>query len=322
MNGWVLIEVETVWDEKTKSGIYKDLTFDKHAKVVIKGTVLSVPKKGNEEVIGEYNYKFPPDNSDTSNFIRNSHLPVTVEKGDTVYFHYLTLEDPNNFLGFTKNGHMYKVALNYVFCSVREGKIIMHNGYVLGKPYFGEGWEEVEVDGVIIAGKVSPSGLISETKDKPLDNVCKISVIGKAVQVRGRDKLPLNRERVEAGSIAMLMPNSEFENEIEGEAYWVFQQKDIVATLRGEELRPEGDYVMVSPKYKEHKGKIHVKKEYMGMSDEGEIEDVGELVDEYLMTGAKIKYALKRHRKHVDNQGLEHVFVREGEVYGAYIALV
>jgi len=322
MNGWAVIKVDGVWDEKTKGGIYKDITFDKHAKVVIKGEVLSVPKVGSNEVIGEYKYRFPPVHGDEDNFIRNRDIPVTIKKGDTVYFHYLTLEDPNNFLGSTKGGLLYKVAVNYIFCSLRGDNIIMHNGYVLGKPYYGEGWEEVMVDGKVVAGKVSPTGLITETKDKPLDNVAKISVIGNAVRVRGRDKLPLNRERVKPGSIALLMPNCDFENEIEGEAYWVFQQKDIVATLRGEAMQPEGDYIMVSPRYKEHKGKIYVEKEYMGLSDEGEIEDVGELVEEFLKTGMDIKYALKRHRKQVDNQGVEHVFVREGEVFGAYIALV
>lgn len=324
MNGWAIIEVDKIYDDQTASGIYKDVSFDKHKKMMIKGRVVSAPDKGNNEFIGEYEYRFPtPTEPDQDNYIRNRHLPVTIKNDDIVYFHYLTLEDPGNFLGTSKGKMLYKVGINNIFCSRRGDDIIMHNGYVLGKPYFGEGWEEVEVNGKIVAGKANEAGLIVQTKDKPLANVAKISVIGKILKARGRDKLPLNRERVSNGSIVLLVPNCEFENEIDGENYWVFSQKDIVATFHGERLQPEGDYVHIAPRYRKHEGSIYIpQKEYMGIDDEGTIIEIGELVPEYFAKGADVKFALKRHRKYTDSQGVESLFVRCGEVFGVTVTLV
>lgn len=313
-------------NDRTESGLYKDITFDVHGKMMIYAEVVKVSKKGSNEVMLEINAGAPKSRgSDVEPvYVRNKDKKHDIQEGDRVYFHYLTLEDPKNFLWTEGEWKIFKVPIHDVFLSMREDsrgeyinegvkkRAFMHNQYVLGTEYWGQGWEEVAMtdpkSGVttIVAGKLNKFGMVIETKDKPLDDFAIITDIRAGIA-------PYSRHReVKAGDVVLIASNCEFKNEIEHKERWVFTHQDILAVLKKGEIVPVVNMVLIKLKEREYKGNIVVDIKKLALESEGTVVSTGGTVDEIIKTGVAVKFASGGARVIDDT----HVLIRDFNIYG------
>lgn len=320
INGTVVIKLKHTMNDRTESGLYKDITFDVHGKMMIYAEVVSVSEGGSSEVMLEINTGAPKskDSSVEPVYVRNRDTKHDIREGDRVYFHYLTLEDPKNFLWVEGEVKFFKVPIHDCFLSMREDsrgeyidegvkkRAFMHNQYVLGTEYWGEGWESIEVDGKMVAGKVNSFGMVIETKETPLENYSTITDIRAGIK-------PYSRHReVKAGDVALLAPNCEFKNEIEHKERWVFTHQDILAVLRKSEIVPVVNMVLIKLKERVYTGKIIVDTTKLNLEEEGTIVSVGGTVDEILKVGSAVKFSSGGARVIDDT----HVLVKDYNIYG------
>lgn len=318
ISGNVFIRIRSTMDDRTESGLFKDVTFNVHGKVMIFAEAISVSEKGSNEIMLEVTPGTPRSRDTKPHYIRNKHYKHDIQVGDRIYFHYLTLEDEGNLIERDGDGYwIYKVPIDAIFLSIRphpDGlymgngiaqKAYMHNQYVLGTDYWGEGWEPVEVDGKTIAGKFNSDGLVIETKDKPIKDHSVITDIRRGIDPYSRHK------EVKPGDIVRLTPNCEFENKIENQERWVFTHEDIIAIIRGKDIIPVADYVLIKLKERAYEGDIIVDTEYLKLNNEGEILSSGAMVDDELLSaGTMVKFSM--HRSSIIDK--KYALVRESSI--------
>lgn len=233
-NGNVVVKVGSTMMDKIGS-IFLDKRFDKHAKVVITGEVVMVPEFNNNEIIGE-EYEGIPRRSAPSKKIRANEFPCEMKVGDRAYFHYLTLEREENFFKFEEGKQLYRVSSADIFCFVRDGKIIMNLNYLLGQPYWREDLEDLG-DGVRGKTKdIAGQKIVTDIALKPDYDQAWLRHVGPGVH---------SQRLVDKGDIVFLTPNSEFENEIEGNKYWVFKHEDVIAVKRGDFVLPLNEWALI-----------------------------------------------------------------------------
>lgn len=145
-----------------------------------------------------------------------------LQVGDKVYFHYLEADEENML---EEDGNNYlKIAMNNIFCYVRDGKIIPYGGYVLSKSIYDDDVEQVEVDGAIIPAKLSKSGLVVDIDIDHRENFSKIHYIG--LPLAGEETLD-----VSIGDVVAMESQCHHKYEIEGIEYFVFHQEHLMAVV-------------------------------------------------------------------------------------------
>lgn len=186
-------------------------------------------------------------------------VQVDIEPGDTVYFHYNTLLNEQNYLYRDMRDGMlvYRVPYGSIYCRVRKQKITMLNAFVLVSEIYDDEVVDIEVDGRTVKGKMH-GNLVASIGERPKYLSGILRHIGEGIGPDRRD--------IPVGTHVVFRPSSEFVNMIEGEAFYVMRHWDIVASWipdseidelrhkpgfemfeRNFWIRPEGDYVMVRP---------------------------------------------------------------------------
>ena len=321
LNGTVIIRLKHTMQDQTPSGLYKDISYDRHGKMMISAECVEVSKKGTHEIMFELDRGAPRSKEVDPVYKLNRDVKHNIKTGDIVYFHYLVLESSDNFLFVEGEWKYYKCQINDIFLSIRkhtgggywrkniEYRVVLHNEYVLGKKYFGEGWEQIEVDGRAIAGKVDKkSGLVTKLKGKPELNHATITDIG-----RGIDPYSRNKE-VKPGDVALLKPKCEFVNEIENQERWVFTHSDIIAIYKGSNLIPVCDYVLIKLRDRTYEGKLEVDIEKLPLLDEGWVVSCGAKADDELFSkGMEVKFFSHKATAVLDDT---HALVQECNIMG------
>lgn len=282
-NGNVLITVDKLVDDQTSGGIFKDVRFNKHAKMTISGTVIAVPEWGNNEVLYQDFDGLPQNKIDAPRFHRASEFSCTGKVGDKCYFHYLTLEIVGNAILTETGEQIYRVPVSDVFCWVRDGEIIMNFNWVLGIPYFGEGIQDlggVKAKTKIVEGMDQP--LVTEVVFKPQVDMAILKHIGPGIY---------EQRAIDKETLCLLTPSSEFENEIEGVKYWTFKHEDIIAIRQGDQVNPAADYCLVQTDRSITK-KVIVDERYLASAFTGTFVQGGERVEGY-KRGDRVAYAKK-----------------------------
>ena len=173
----IIVSVEKRFNDHTESGLYIDTTFKPEHPVVISGKVCSVgrrlPKEFNKD--GYYN---------------------TVKVGDTLYFHYLVVLDPDCHLG----NEMYVVDYLQALATVRDNVVYAVGEHILIEPME----EEVTSDSIIIPDM---------SKKKELN--------------RGR-VFASNDPSIPIDSIVEFDAHGKFENKIEGKRLFVMYNSNIM----------------------------------------------------------------------------------------------
>jgi co-chaperonin GroES (HSP10) len=228
----LLITVDKEFEDSIKlnSGLklHLDTSFNPYQHATIKGKVAHVPRKLSNAPVGMGEYK-------------RSDITPEVQEGDTLYFHYNTVQQHN--LIEIEGVRYYMLPYEQVFCVVRSvddkaeshgddafwynkvNKIIPIGSHVLVSPTYPEGVVMEDVAGKQIAVRKVGS-IIIEHDIKPYKDRGNIAFIG--TPLANQPKLD-----VKAGDMVMLSGYSDFKNKIEGEEYYVVKQMDILGTLEG-----------------------------------------------------------------------------------------
>lgn len=173
----IIVSVEKKFNDQTKSGIYIDTTFKPEHHVVISGKVIATAKK------------LPRD-------FRSEGFYDTVEVGDTLYFHYLVVLDPDCYL----YDDMYVVDYFQALATERNGKVYPVGEHILIEP---------------IEEEVTHSTLIIPDMAKKFE------------PNRGR-VFASNDPSIPVGSIVQFDEHGKFENEICGKRLFVMYNSNIM----------------------------------------------------------------------------------------------
>lgn len=138
---------------------------------------------------------------------RTGGLPVEVEVGDKVYFHFNAI-NANSRLD-AMDDKIHHILYDHLFCAVRDGNIVMLNSRVLCEPLYEEGVEN---------GVRTKNGLVVEINVGHDSKRAVLRHIGNPPEV---DAKP--------GDIVHYEKNADFENIIEGTKYFVMFQDDLIA---------------------------------------------------------------------------------------------
>jgi co-chaperonin GroES (HSP10) len=145
-------------------------------------------------------------------------MDIEINVGEKVYFHYNALDD--NFKHHIE-GDLYYVPYWMIFCAIRESKILPVAGWALAKPWWEMDVCDIEMEGKTVKAVVGSSGLITEIDPPYSKKIARLSHIGSPLKSQG--KLDLNE-----GELFYYDKYSDFENEIEGQKYFVMQQDCIL----------------------------------------------------------------------------------------------
>jgi len=133
-----------------------------------------------------------------------------VEKGDRIYFHYLSLT-PHNRIEMNGQDY-YLVDYYYIFCRVKNEQLEALNRWVLVEPITEEPEE-------------TASGLITNAFSETSTRIGIVRHIGQPK--KGEPELG-----VKAGDKVLFSRDSDFLNTIEGTEYFTMQQEDLLAVVR------------------------------------------------------------------------------------------
>lgn len=309
----VIVKIKSQFKSKTKSGLNFNPIFRKYHNVVYTGEVVGVPSDYDSmPIYQEYDgHPCPKAYMPKPPFSANMHSPIKftvadtlmdVEIGDTVYFHYLSIQffeegrKSKSYIYTDEDGfEHHRVGVDQLFCSVREGKINMLLGYVLIEPIMDE------------KGSKKSSGLINKVESAPryLQGVVRHAGAGVGSQ---------NINSVSSGDMVLYLPKSEFKNNIEGKDYFVMKQWHLVAKKEREEdeYTPIGSFVRIKKDSNSTSELIKIKEEPVM---NGVVDFMGELCGEDINPGNNIMFE-SRSVFFVDHKEGNRIFVRYEDVYG------
>lgn len=302
-----------------------DPTYDIYRNTKIKATILSVPERISSTVLYEkfVGFPYPTRVGPTGrrhpiNFVPQMAIAfkvIDIKKGDTIYFHYLSLS-ASNYLGRSKDGlELYKIGYEQLFCRVRGGKITMLNGFVAVSSFWDESYEDVYFPEMSVTGeltgkkrklriKQSKGGIIYDINEKPLY---------RSGVVEHRGLAPDEKFYAVAGGHRIIYSDfSEFKNVIEGTEYYMMKLWNIVAVYKNRSIEPMIDYVLidVTPAKKSF---LIIPQKYKKDPDEGRILAIGSEVKN-LVVGDDVKFNL-HNKMFIDIDGLKGTFMRSSEVF-------
>ncbi len=253
-------------------------------------------------------------------FTRNNDQDICCKPGDTAWFHYLSLSDDSYMGQDNDNNRYYRIPYQSIFCFITTDNVThMVNGYLQVEPYWSKDFQEIDVDGVKIMGKLK-GNLVVELKDKP-------ELQTGIVKCKGKDFGADSRPGVAAGDVILYRKGAEFKNKIQDSEVLLMQQWQVIAKQVAKKFIPVGNYVMLRiTKIPEKKIILMdmVKKHVAGlMMDEIEfkkdlrdlIKDIGYVVAvgencEYVKTGTKVLFNVNAEVFNI----ADTLFIKEGEI--------
>jgi len=256
-------------------------------------------------------------------FTYNTDQPILGRPGDTAWFHYLALSDQNYLGQDEKHQRYYRVPYENIFAFSNSKGITMVNGYVQVKPYWNSDFEEIEVAGKKIRGKLKGNLVVSL-------NEAPEYLTGEVVE-KGACFGEDTRKTIKKGDIVIYAKGSEFTNTILGQQVHLMQQWQIIAKKEGNTFVPVGPYVQIKT-YKIPPKKIvlvdHYKNPVGGVMEDvvnvkKQLEDLIIPVGDVLSCGELCEHV--REKTHVYfNIGArvynleDTIFIHEGDVMAEY----
>jgi hypothetical protein len=160
-----------------------------------------------------------------------------IQVGDTIYHHYNVMASPMNFIkkeveyinDVATNVLYFRVSPGDIICTVREGKIIMNNSYVLVNPDM-ETWDEI-----LIPTYTDMVGLDGKRIPKPKEQWLQTKVAPEKKYLYGfienigvGDKFYDLGDEVKKGDRILYKRNADWTVKIEGKDYFVIKQKNLL----------------------------------------------------------------------------------------------
>lgn len=202
----VIVRVGSALDDTVEYGNLKlhiDPLFNPTEHARIYGTVIAVPDGTAHTEYGE-------------------EIEKNVQVGDKIYFHFLTTTDETNCI----YGNYYKVPYYWIFCAVRDGRILPTGSWCFVEQVIEEesDYSEVEILSKRMSVKVSETGLVTSVTKKKSMNTGILRHLGSPLV--GKDTI-----NASIGSKVLLTRNSNFRNKVEGKEYYTLKQEDILCVL-------------------------------------------------------------------------------------------
>ena len=204
----VIVRVDSALEDTIEYGSMKlhiDPLFNPTHHAKIYGTVIAVPKGKciNENGFG---------------------IEKEVMVGDKIYFHYLVTNNETNCI----YGNYYKVPYYWIFCAVRDSRIIPVGAWTLCEEVVEQEneYNQVEVLSKKINATVSASGIVTSLHKTSSIRVAKLKFIGKPF-------IGENELEVKQNDEIILAKNAHFKNKIEGKDYYTVRQEDILGKRMG-----------------------------------------------------------------------------------------
>ena len=199
----VLVEVEAEWKKEVAGkngiiGINFENEIERGPGAIRKGVVVAIPRglSDHHALVG---------------------IQDNLEVGDTVYFHFNSIDEESRMEIDVLERPNYLVHLGSVFCFVRHNQIKMYGGRVLAEALYDD--DVVDEGGIKV--KKTKSGIIAEINVTHNVKKARLAHIGN----------PLAHQPVldvAPGEVIYYAKDADFENEIEGQKYFVFYQEDIL----------------------------------------------------------------------------------------------
>lgn len=326
----LIIKVDQRLIDEIKMGkqkLYLEATYDMYRNTKIKAEVVSVPKRLKGVVLYSETEGFPPYHGrkdQMGNYYPTHHereyvtmdsQPIEVKEGDSVYFHYLTLQE-HNFLGKDEDGmELYKCSYDQLFCYVRDGVVNLVNGWMAVSPLKDDSYQEVEIDELDIFNrktgtrkldvKMTDTGIIYDTNNEPVFRHGVIAMRGTAPDMKDYD--------IRVGDTIIYSDWSEFKNTIEGQEYYMMRLYDAVAVYRDGKIIPVGHYVLLDAT--EHsESKLILPEKYKRKPDTGGVLSVGAFVTELRPLDSVRFYEKEAYYVPVGDRRL--CFIKEQHIWG------
>lgn len=253
-------------------------------------------------------------------FTRNNDQDIICCPGDTAWFHYLSLSDDSYMGQDNDNKRYYRIPYESIFCFVAPDNITrMVNGYVQVEQYWSKDFQEIDVDGVKMMGRLK-GNLVVELKDKP-------ELQTGIVTCKGEDLGSDSRPDVATGDVVLYRKGAEFQNKIQDKDVLLMHQWQIIAKQVANKFVPVGNYVMIRVTKIPEKKIIHmdmVKRQIAGLMMEeilfkrslrDLVEDIGYVVAagencEYVKTGTRVLFNVDAEVFNI----ADTLFIKEGEI--------
>jgi len=223
--------------------------------------------------------------------------PIQGKPGDKVYFHYLALSDDSYMGQDPDHNRYYRVPYDSCFCFVRGATTLMVNGYMQVEPFWNEDYQEIEVDGKIVRGKLK-GNLVVGMVEAPEYRTG-------TIRRRGLNYGADTRDTIEERDIVIYSKGSEFKNTVEGKEVYLMQQWNIIAKREDKTFIPVGDYVHL--RVKQRKGIIMSLEDVL--EDTGVVLAIGENCN-YVTVGDTVQFNVKAEFFNIDDT----ILLREGQI--------
>lgn len=244
-SNFLIFKTTSLFNDKVRMGgpdgkeLFLETGFDPARHVNVNGEVVSVPiylspaipisqqHKGLPSYHGEspYQYKYLSD------------IEPDVQIGDKIVFHFNTVKNKN--LIKVEGEHpnrtwYYKVQYDQVYCSIRDGKIIMIGGYTLIDPDW-ESWDDLSIPTPQIGADGKPMmNLDGSPMMKPKDQWIVTKSAPGYKYLKGFVRhvgSPLKGDKceVKAGQRIYYTRNADFMIKVEGQDFFCIKQRNIIA---------------------------------------------------------------------------------------------
>ena len=253
-------------------------------------------------------------------FTRNNDQKILCKPGDTAWFHYLSLSKESYMGQDGSNQRYYRIPYESIFCFITPGNVThMINGYVQVEQYWSKDFQEIDVDGKKMMGKLK-GNIVVELKNKP-------ELQTGIVSCKGKDLGVDSRPNVAAGDVILYRKGAEFQNKIQDKEVLLMHQWQIIAKQAANKFIPVGNYVMLRVAKIPEKKIIHmdmIKCQVAGlMMDEivfkKSLRDLIENIGYVVAVGENCEYAKANTRVlfNVDAEVFniaDVLFIKEGEI--------
>jgi co-chaperonin GroES (HSP10) len=301
----LIIKFKNQFKDEDKYGLKIDTTYNPEHHIRTSAEVVGVPSRFES---GTLAHKYPgsppprsysPKSKMTSlyyhkhTFYTAADCEIDIEVGDTIYFHYLAIQyeqfgrASQTYLNRDEEGYEYhQINTDTLMAVLKDGKVVPLLGRVFAKPS-----QEDDLD---------KHGFKLLKHNKYIQG--KVTHVGSPIGDQDAD--------VSAGDDIVYLNHSEFENEIEGEYYYVMKHWFIVAKMVDGIYQPVGDYIKL--KKKEEDSLFKMEETTTPFQMNAIVTGVGEKGDKLLLNSTVVFNNRSSYFAQLDENT---IFVRQGDVY-------
>ena len=229
----------------------------------------------------------------THTFYTAADCDIDIKVGDTIYFHFLAIQyeqfgrASQTYLNRDEEGYEYhQIKVDNLMAVVRDGNLIPLLGRVFAKPL-------KDLD-------LNKNGFMLMQRNKLIQG--KVTHIGSPIGDQTAD--------ISVGDEVVYLKHAEFENDFEGEDYYVMKHWFIVAKKVNGVYQPVGDYVKLEKK--EEDGEFKMEDRTTPFQMNATVIGAGEKADKSLIGSTAVFNNRSSYFAQLDEKT---IFVRDSDIY-------